>query len=103
MILFARNIESPQQVRALTDHMRQVRPDILIAVDQEGGRVQRLDRVLLLLSAMGRLGEHYQHSPQTVRIELAEQCGWLMATEVLAVGIDFSFATCFGFKMILVM
>ncbi len=40
MILFARNIESPQQVRALTDHMRQVRPDILIAVDQEGGRVQ---------------------------------------------------------------
>ncbi len=28
MILFARNIESPQQVRALTDHMRQVRPDI---------------------------------------------------------------------------
>ena len=42
LILFGRNIESPAQVRALTDHMRQVRPDILIAVDQEGGRVQRL-------------------------------------------------------------
>lgn len=37
MILFSRNIESPEQVRALTDHMRRVRPDILIAVDQEGG------------------------------------------------------------------
>ncbi len=37
VILFARNIQSPAQVRALTDHMRQVRPDILIAVDQEGG------------------------------------------------------------------
>ena len=42
MILFSRNIESPEQVRTLTDHMRLIRPDILIAVDQEGGRVQRL-------------------------------------------------------------
>ncbi|MCU4388788.1 beta-N-acetylhexosaminidase [Acinetobacter haemolyticus] len=91
MILFARNIESPQQVRALTDQMRQVRPDILIAVDQEGGRVQRLRQGFTLLPAMGRLGEHYLENPQQA-IELAEQCGWLMATEVLAVGIDFSFA-----------
>lgn len=91
MILFGRNIESPQQVRALTDHMRQVRPDILIAVDQEGGRVQRLRQGFTLLPAMGRLGEHYLEHPQQT-IELAEQCGWLMAIEVLAVGIDFSFA-----------
>ena len=91
MILFARNIESPQQVRALTDHMRQIRPEILIAVDQEGGRVQRLRQGFTLLPAMGRLGEHYLHHPQQAT-ELAEQCGWLMAIEVLAVGIDFSFA-----------
>ena len=91
MILFARNIESPQQVRALTDHMRQVRPDILIAVDQEGGRVQRLRQGFTLLPAMGKLGEHYLQHPQQA-LELTEQCGWLMATEVLAVGIDFSFA-----------
>ncbi|WP_109090768.1 beta-N-acetylhexosaminidase [Acinetobacter baumannii] len=91
MILFARNIESPQQVRALTDHMRQVRPDILIAVDQEGGRVQRLKSGFTLLPAMGRFGELYTTQPQKA-LELAEQCGWLMATEVLAVGIDFSFA-----------
>lgn len=91
MILFARNIESPQQVRALTDHMRQIRPDILIAVDQEGGRVQRLRSGFTLLPAMGRFGELYITQPQKA-LELAEQCGWLMATEVLAVGIDFSFA-----------
>ena len=91
MILFARNIESPQQVRALTDHMRQVRPDILIAVDQEGGRVQRLRSGFTLLPAMGHFGELYLTQPQKA-LELAEQCGWLMATEVLAVGIDFSFA-----------
>nr|MBP8071075.1 beta-N-acetylhexosaminidase [Acinetobacter sp.] len=91
MILFSRNIESPQQVRALTDHMRRVRPDILIAVDQEGGRVQRLKQGFTLLPAMGRLGERYVTDPEQA-IALAEQCGWLMATEVLAVGIDFSFA-----------
>ena len=91
MILFARNIESPAQVRALTDHMRQIRPDILIAVDQEGGRVQRLKQGFTLLPAMGRFGELYQTQPEQA-LQLAEQCGWLMATEVLAVGIDFSFA-----------
>ena len=91
VILFARNIESPQQVRALTDHMRQIRPELLIAVDQEGGRVQRLKQGFTLLPAMGRFGELYQHDPEQA-VQLAEQCGWLMATEVLAVGIDFSFA-----------
>ena len=91
MILFARNIESPQQVRALTDHMRRIRPDILVAVDQEGGRVQRLKQGFTLLPAMGRLGELYLSKPEQA-LDLAEQCGWLMAIEVLAVGIDFSFA-----------
>ena len=91
VILFGRNIESPAQVRALTDHMRQVRPDILIAVDQEGGRVQRLRQGFTLLPAMGKFGELYTRDPQRA-LELAEKCGWLMATEVLAVGIDFSFA-----------
>ena len=91
MILFSRNIESPPQVRALTDHMRRIRPDILIAVDQEGGRVQRLKQGFSLLPAMGRLGDLYNTQPQQA-VALAEQCGWLMAIEVLAVGIDFSFA-----------
>ena len=91
MILFARNIESPAQVRALTDHMRQIRPDILIAVDQEGGRVQRLKKGFTLIPAMGHFGELYLTQPEKA-LDLAEQCGWLMATEVLAVGIDFSFA-----------
>ncbi|WP_347455998.1 beta-N-acetylhexosaminidase [Acinetobacter sp. ANC 7454] len=91
VILFGRNIESPAQVRALTDHMRQIRPDILIAVDQEGGRVQRLKQGFTLLPAMGCFGELYQAEPERA-LELAEKCGWLMATEVLAVGIDFSFA-----------
>lgn len=93
LILFARNIETPDQVRALTDHIRQVRSDILIAVDQEGGRVQRLkaEHGFTKLPAMGRLGELYQTEPHKALI-MAQISGWLMATEVLAVGIDFSFA-----------
>ncbi|AWL30020.1 beta-N-acetylhexosaminidase [Acinetobacter defluvii] len=91
MILFSRNIQSPAQVRTLTDHMRQIRPDILIAVDQEGGRVQRLKQGFTLLPAMGHFGELYLTQPEKA-LDLAEKCGWLMATEVLAVGIDFSFA-----------
>lgn len=91
VILFSRNIESPQQVRALTDHIRQVKPSLLVAVDQEGGRVQRLKQGFTKLPAMGRLGEYYLTHPEDALL-LSEECGWLMATEALAVGIDFSFA-----------
>ena len=63
----------------------------MIAVDQEGGRVQRLKTGFTLLPAMGHFGQLYLTQPEKALV-LAEQCGWLMATEVLAVGIDFSFA-----------
>lgn len=91
LILFGRNIENPVQVRQLTDSIRQVRPDILIAVDQEGGRVQRLRNGFSRLPPMRTFGHLLQHEAEQAFI-LAEQCGWLMAIEVLAVGIDFSFA-----------
>lgn len=91
VILFARNVESPKQVRELTDHMRDVRPDIIIGVDQEGGRVRRLRDGFSPLPPMGKLGELFETNPLQA-LELAEKCGWLMATEVLAVGIDVSFA-----------
>jgi len=91
LILFGRNVESPQQVRDLTDSIRAVRPDILIAVDQEGGRVQRLREGFTRLPAMGMLGQLYDIDPDEA-LAAAATAGWLMASEVLAVGIDFSFA-----------
>jgi beta-N-acetylhexosaminidase len=91
LILFGRNVESPQQVRELTDSIRAVRSDILIAVDQEGGRVQRLREGFTRLPAMGMLGQLYDIDPDEA-LSAAATSGWLMASEVLAVGIDFSFA-----------
>lgn len=86
VILFARNIEHPQQVRELCRAIRKVRSDLLIGVDQEGGRVQRLRQGFVALPAMGML----QTAPKPTHV--AQECGWLMAWEVLAMGIDFSFA-----------
>ncbi|WP_143479558.1 beta-N-acetylhexosaminidase [Aquipseudomonas alcaligenes] len=86
LILFARNIEDPRQVRELCASIRAVRPDLLLAVDQEGGRVQRLRNGFVRLPAMRALADN--DNPE----QLAEHCGWLMATEVLAVGLDLSFA-----------
>ena len=86
LILFARNIDHPRQVSELCRAIRAIRPDLLLAVDQEGGRVQRLRRDFVRLPAMRELAR------QADALQLAEACGWVMATEVQAVGLDFSFA-----------
>ncbi|BAU75130.1 beta-N-acetylhexosaminidase [Metapseudomonas furukawaii] len=86
LIIFARNIESPRQVRELCASIRAIRPDLILAVDQEGGRVQRLRQGFLRLPAMRALADNDNAE------QLSEQCGWLMATEVLAAGLDISFA-----------
>lgn len=86
LILFARNIEDPRQVRELSAAIRAVRPDLLLAVDQEGGRVQRLRQGFVRLPAMRALADNANAE------QLAEDCGWVMASEVLAAGLDLSFA-----------
>lgn len=58
VILFARNVADAAQVRALCDDIRYHNPDILIGVDQEGGRVARLRNGFTPLPAMGRLGNY---------------------------------------------
>jgi len=87
LILFARNIEQPKQVQELCTAIRKLRPDLLLAVDQEGGRVQRLRDGFVRLPSMRQLAECGANA-----VELAQHCGFLMASEVLAVGLDFSFA-----------
>ena len=91
VILFARNIESREQVTALNAEIRQAADNLLIAVDQEGGRVQRLRDGFTLLPPMQLLGDALAESPQS-GLQLVRDAGWLMASEVLACGFDISFA-----------
>lgn len=91
IILFRRNVISPEQVRKLTDSMRAINPTLIIAADQEGGRVARFTNGFSPLPAMGRLGQLYDHHPKQA-LDLAYDTGYLMACEVLAVGVDISFA-----------
>jgi beta-N-acetylhexosaminidase len=91
VIYFSRNYESPSQISALSASIRQCRPDILIAVDQEGGRVQRFKSGFTRLPAMQRFLPLFRKNADAAQ-SLIENCGWLMAVELLAVGVDFSFA-----------
>lgn len=92
VILFSRNYQSPEQVEALTREIHALRqPQLLVAVDQEGGRVQRFRQGFTALPAIRELGRIHDENSRRAR-RLAETSGWLMATELRAVGVDFSFA-----------
>jgi len=92
VIFFARNYVSIQQLTELCQAIRETRQQpLLIGVDQEGGRVQRFHQSFTRLPSMGFLGQWYDQSPEEA-ILLAETCGWLMAAELLSVGVDLSFA-----------
>lgn len=92
VILFTRNFESIEQLEALTEEIHSLRnPHLLIAVDHEGGRVQRFREGFTRLPAMAAFGRLYRKDKHKAK-KLAEKTGWLMASECLAVGIDFSFA-----------
>jgi len=92
VILFSRNYADPGQLAALTASIHALRqPPLLIAVDQEGGRVQRFRDGFTRLPPAGRLGALYRRHPQRAR-QAAERIGWLMAAELRALGVDFSFA-----------
>jgi beta-N-acetylhexosaminidase len=94
VLLFTRNYRNPQQVAALTAAIRAVRtPHLLIAVDHEGGRVQRFREGFTRLPAMRLLGRRYDEDKREA-LALAQSVGWLMAAELRAVGVDFSFAPC---------
>jgi beta-N-acetylhexosaminidase len=91
VILFARNIESKQQVMALVEDIRGCSSQLIIAVDQEGGRVQRFKGGFTAIPPMQTLGDQIEINTE-VGLELAKNTGWLMASEVIACGLDISFA-----------
>lgn len=92
VILFSRNYASREQLRDLTAEIKALRkPELLITVDQEGGRVQRLKAGFTPLPPLAVLGRWYQSRPDRAR-DLAYRHGRVMAAELLGHGIDLSWA-----------
>ena len=92
VLLFARNYQEPGQLCALVEAIHDLRePRLLIAVDQEGGRVQRFREGFTRLPPLACLGRIHDSDRQRAR-HLARTTGWLMASELRAVGVDISFA-----------
>ncbi|QBF84376.1 beta-N-acetylhexosaminidase [Shewanella maritima] len=91
VILFSRNYETKSQLVALTAEIRKVRKDLIIAVDHEGGRVQRFVSEFSKIPAMGSLLPQAK-GDLTQACKWAKELGFLMAVELLACDIDLSFA-----------
>ena len=91
LILFARNYRNLPQLQELLAAVRACNPQLLVTVDQEGGRVQRLVEGFTRLPALHGFEAAYARDAQAA-CALATECGWLMAAEVLAAGCDLSFA-----------
>jgi len=92
VILFSRNYESPSQLKHLVEQIHQLRtPRLLVAVDHEGGRVQRFRNGFTQLPSAATYGILHDHDA-TIARECAYAGGWILAAELRMVDIDFSFA-----------
>lgn len=92
LVLFARNFESRRQLTELTAEIKSIRPDCLICVDHEGGRVQRFcSDGFTPLPAMRVLGELWMSEPMRAT-DAASALGHVLAAELRACGVDLSLA-----------
>ncbi len=91
LILFGRNWQGRAQLTALCASVKRLRPDLLICVDHEGGRVQRFRTDgFTHLPPMRALGELWMHDAMRAQ-DAATACGYVLAAELRACGVDFSF------------
>jgi beta-N-acetylhexosaminidase len=94
VILFARNYVAPEALTALVSDIHAARsPPLIVAVDQEGGRVQRFRTGFSLLPPPRRIGHEFDLEPRA-GLTFSRTMGWLMAAELRAHGVDVSFAPC---------
>ena len=90
LILFARNWRDRAQLTALTAEIKAIRPDVLICVDHEGGRVQRFrSDGFTHLPPMSALGELWMKDAMTAT-DAASACGYVLGAELRACGVDLS-------------
>src|SRR5210317_828214 len=94
IILFTRNYESVEQIADLVAEIRALRtPPLLVAVDHEGGRVQRFREGFTQIPPMRRIGQEFDRDSEA-GLQAARDAGWLIASELRAAGIDLCFAPC---------
>ena len=94
VLLFTRNYRDPEQLTALCGAIRALRsPQLMLAVDHEGGRVQRFREGFTRLPASRALGRRFDEDRRE-GVVLTRSVGWLMASELRAAGLDYSFAPC---------
>ena len=92
VILFSRNYKDKDQLQKLTEHIRAVKtPRLVIAVDQEGGRVQRFKDGFTIFPPASNYADLYHKDPEQAK-QMAFDNGFNLASELLEVGVDFSFA-----------
>lgn len=91
VILFSRNYADPDQLGVLVETIHCLKDSpLLVAVDQEGGRVQRFREGFVRLPPLRRLGRLHDKDPKRAKY-YAQLIGWLMAGELRALGVDLSF------------
>ena len=94
VILFTRNYDTVEQIADLVAEIRALRsPHLLVAVDHEGGRVQRFREGFTRIPPMRRIGREFDRDADA-GLQAARDAGWLIASELRAVGIDLCFAPC---------
>lgn len=94
VILFGRNFESAEQIADLVADIRALRrPPLLVAVDHEGGRVQRFREGFTRIPPMRSIGREYDRDHKR-GLQAAREAGWIIASELRSVGIDLCFAPC---------
>lgn len=94
VILFTRNYECPEQLIDLVADIRALRsPPLIVAVDHEGGRVQRFRDGFTSVPPMRLIGNEYRRDRANAE-RLARRAGWLIASELRSAGIDLCFAPC---------
>ena len=92
VILFGRNVDSAQQLTKLCSEIHAIKsPRLLITIDQEGGRVQRMRDGFTGFMPPRAIGRYYDQKPQRA-IRIAETMGILLASELVMVGVDLTFA-----------
>ena len=106
IILFTRNYANPEQLTQLTADIHELRtPALLIAVDHEGGRVQRFREGFTHLPSMATLGKLWDDHPEAA-LNAANQVGYVLAAELRSRGVDYSFTPvldldygCIGYRI----